>query len=65
MDALLISFRFFKNHYFVGHISSVTDVPVSPLSESQNRLLSNDQHANSIGDHLANNTLESGEDSQG
>uniref|UniRef100_A0A3Q0QVN1 Palmitoyltransferase n=1 Tax=Amphilophus citrinellus TaxID=61819 RepID=A0A3Q0QVN1_AMPCI len=32
----------------------------SPLSESQNRLLSNEQHANNVGDHLANNTLKSG-----
>ncbi|KAG7225129.1 hypothetical protein INR49_014586 [Caranx melampygus] len=40
---------------------SATEVPVSPLSESQNRLLSNDQHANNIEDHLANNTLKSAE----
>lgn len=52
MDAQLI---------FVGHVSSAADVPVSPVSESQNRLLSNDQHANNIGDHQANNTLKSGE----
>ncbi|KAM7369984.1 hypothetical protein PAMP_011271 [Pampus punctatissimus] len=40
---------------------SAADVPVSPLSESQNRLLINDQHANNIGDHTANNTLKPAE----
>lgn len=49
----------------VGHVSSAADVPVSPVSESQDRLLSNDQHANNIGDHQANNTLKSGELYQG
>lgn len=52
------SFSFFL---CVCHVSSAADVPVSPLSESQNRLLSNDQHANNTGDHLANNALKSGE----
>lgn len=45
---------------FVCHVSSTAEVPVSPLSESQNRLLSNELHANNIGDHVANNTLKSG-----
>lgn len=45
----------------VWHVYSAADVPASPLSESQNRLLSNNQHANSIGDHLADDTLKSGE----
>lgn len=30
---------------------SAENVPASPLSDSQNRLLSNDQHANNIGQH--------------
>lgn len=55
MDSQLIFFL------FIGHISSAAEIPVSPLSDSQNRLLNNDQHANNIEDHLANNTLKSGE----
>lgn len=50
---------------FAGPISSAADVPASPLSESQNHLLSNDQHINNTGDHLANNALKSGELHQG
>ncbi|XP_055085878.1 palmitoyltransferase ZDHHC20-B isoform X2 [Periophthalmus magnuspinnatus] len=38
----------------------VTDVPASPLSESQNRLLSDDQHTNHIEDHVSNNSPKSG-----
>lgn len=49
------------NFSFVGHVSSAAEVPVSPVSESQNRLLSNNQHANNIGDHLADNDIKSGE----
>lgn len=45
---------------FVCLVSSAADVPVSPVSESQNRLLSSEQQANNIGDHLSNNTLQSG-----
>lgn len=48
-----------------ANFSSAADITVSPLSESQNRLLSNEQHANNIGDHLANDTLKSGESQQG
>ncbi|MEQ2209701.1 hypothetical protein XENOCAPTIV_002838, partial [Xenoophorus captivus] len=40
---------------------SVPDVSVSPLSESQNRLLSSEQHANNAEDHLAENPLKSGQ----
>lgn len=36
------------------------EVSVSPLSESQNRLLSNEQQANNTEDHLAENFLKSG-----
>lgn len=50
---------------FAGHVSSAADVPVSPLSESQNRLLNNDQHANNTVDYLANDTLKPGELYQG
>ncbi|KAJ3611424.1 hypothetical protein NHX12_021439 [Muraenolepis orangiensis] len=38
---------------------SVAEVPTSPLNESHNHLLSNDQHANHTGGHLANDTLKS------
>lgn len=48
-----------------ANFSSAADITVSPLSESQNRLLSNEQHANNIGDHLANDTLKSGESPAG
>lgn len=41
--------------------SAAADVPVSPVGQSQNRLLCNNQHANNIGDHQANNTLTSAE----
>lgn len=47
--------------YFVGHVSSDADVPTGTLSESQNRLLNNDQHTNNTRDHLTDNDLESGE----
>ncbi|XP_067107606.1 palmitoyltransferase ZDHHC20-B-like isoform X1 [Osmerus mordax] len=41
---------------------SAEDVPASPLSDSQNRLLSNDQHANNIAEeHLEKGTLEPAE----
>ncbi|XP_044032968.1 palmitoyltransferase ZDHHC20-B-like isoform X3 [Siniperca chuatsi] len=40
---------------------SAANVPVSPVSESHNHLLSNNQHANNIGEHLADNTLKSAE----
>ncbi|KAM9839225.1 LOW QUALITY PROTEIN: palmitoyltransferase ZDHHC20-B-like [Aulostomus maculatus] len=40
---------------------STAEVPASPLSDSQNRLLSNDQHAKNMVDHVANNTLKSAE----
>ncbi|XP_043959832.1 palmitoyltransferase ZDHHC20-B isoform X1 [Gambusia affinis] len=39
----------------------VPEVSVSPLSESQNRLLSNEQQANNAEDHLAENVLKSAE----
>ncbi|XP_077480734.1 palmitoyltransferase ZDHHC20-B isoform X2 [Stigmatopora argus] len=35
---------------------SKSEVTVSSLSESQNRLLNNEQHTKSIGDHVANNS---------
>ncbi|XP_046879824.1 palmitoyltransferase ZDHHC20-B [Hypomesus transpacificus] len=41
---------------------SAEDVPASPLSDSQNRLLSNDQHANNIAEeHPEKDTLEPAE----
>ncbi|XP_055737528.1 palmitoyltransferase ZDHHC20-B isoform X1 [Salvelinus fontinalis] len=35
---------------------SIEDAPASPLSESQNHLLGNEQHANNVTEHLENDT---------
>lgn len=40
---------------------SAAEVAVSPLSESQSHLLSNNQQANNVGEHVGNNTLKSEE----
>lgn len=37
-------------------LPSIEDVPASPLSESQNHLLGNEQHANNVTEHLENDS---------
>lgn len=44
-----------------GCVCSAADVPASPLSESQNRLLNDELDANNIGGHAENEILKSGE----
>lgn len=61
----VVNASFILSFLFVGPVSSAADVPASPLSESQNHLLSNDQHIDDTGDHLAHNALKSGEPHQG
>ncbi|CAB1340901.1 unnamed protein product [Coregonus sp. 'balchen'] len=47
-----------KKFWLLPIFTSIEDVPASPLSESQNHLLGNEQHANNVTEHLENDREE-------